>query len=134
MNINAQQLEINVYGRRVSSMELAFMTHLSQTTVYRWLRRLGFYDGNAAAAEDFCREHGLNDLTAVENRLKKIRLEHPDYYIEKPKAGVPLFKFSTEKPKKDEKKPKRMTYTQELQALGFEPWPSDYELEARGER
>lgn len=127
-------LEVEAFGLRVSTMELAFMTHLSQTTVYRYLRQYGFYDGNDRAAEIYLSERGITDRESMERRINKIKLEHPEYYS-KVRTGVPKIRFESDiRPITKKKKEKRLTYTQELIALGYEPWPSDFELEARGER
>lgn len=124
-------MRIRVFGREIRTVELGWMVHLSDTTVRRGLKHYEGVEG-ANAAELFLKSHGIEDAAAVERRLRKIRCEHPDYYKER--EHPPVFRFAKRAPKAEEPKPAKMTYTQELVALGFEPWPSDYELEARGER
>lgn len=121
---------ITAFGMRLTVIQMACMTHMSRNTVRRYLKMNGFYSGNSAAPEGYLIDHGLTNANAVMARLKKISLEHPEWgKQERPANEIRFGRYIPPEPK-----PKKMTYTQKLKALGFEPWPSDYELEARGER
>ena len=129
VDLMSSPMRIPVYGKILTTMEIAFMVHLSTKTVIRQLKQLG-YPFKDDAGDRFMLMHGIVGAEQCERRLARVKNEHPDYF--KAKERKPVIRFAPA-PSPEPKK-KKMSYTEELRALGFEPWPSDYEMEARVER